>query len=208
MKVKPAYKAQQMSETTNQNHELNTKKTVLAQAMEGLDYSSSVHSQGSQQSQGSEPAHNEPEQGVQITENYSELDSYLNQSEPTHDDNQDVIEAEEMSEADAQAFSAFGVGKAAEFVESMFDHPVTIDNDTREKIAIAATPVVLKHTKGAQLPPWVAKYIMPYKEELMLIAALGSAGLSIYSQIKKAEKATPKSEPEYDKSGEVTVSAS
>jgi len=167
-----------------------------------------VQSQVLQQSQESEPTHNEPEQSAPITEDYSELDSYLNQSEPTHDDNQDVVEAEEMSEADAQAFSAFGVDKVAEYVESMFDHPVTIDNDTREKIAIAATPVVLKHTKGAQLPPWVAKYIMPYKEELMLIAALGSAGLSIYSQIKKAEKATTKSESQYDKGGEVTVSAS
>lgn len=197
-----------MSETTNQNHELNTKKTVLAQAMEGLDYSSSVHSQGSQQSQESEPTHNEPEQGVQITENYSELDSYLKQSEPSHDDNQDVVEAEEMSEADAAAFAAIGVDKASDYIETMFSQPVTIDHDTREKIAALSVPVVMKHTKGAQLPPWVAKYIMPYKEELMLIAALGSAGLSIYTQIKKAEKATPKSEPEYDKSGEVTISAS
>lgn len=66
----------------------------------------------------------------------------------------------------------------------------------------------MKHSKGAQLPPWITKYIMPYKEELMLIAALAGAGLSIHTQIRKAERDEEKAAKQFDKSGEVTISAS
>lgn len=193
-----------MSETANQNHELTTNKTVLAQAMEGLQMgsvsSSAERSQDSQQSQGLDD--NEPR------ENYSELDSFINGEETETDSETSETESEEMSEQDAAIAAGFFVDTGAGFVESHFDYPVTIDHETKQAIAKKAVPVVLKNAKGMQLPPWLIRY----REELELIGVIAMAGLSIHKQIKmakaeelRAEKAEQKSEKQYDKSGEVTI---
>ena len=196
-----------MSETANQNHELPASKTVLAQAMEGLQMgspsSSLERSQDSQQSQGlddSEPA-----------ENYSELDAFLNADTAQSDSETSEIEAEEMSAEDAEAAAGFFVDTGASFVESLFDYPVTIDHDTKQAIAQKAVPVVIKNAKGVQLPPWLIRY----REELELLGVVAMAGLSIYKQIKlakaeelRAEKTTEKasrSEMKFNNVGEVVA---
>lgn len=193
-----------MSETANQNHELTTSKTVLAQAMEGLQMgsgsSSAAHSPDSQQSQGL--GDNEQH------ESYSELDSFINGDDSETDGETNETESEEMSEQDAAIAAGFFVDTGAGFVESLFDYPVTIDHETKQAIAQKAVPVVLKNAKGMQLPPWLIRY----REELELIGVVAMAGLSIYKQIKmakaeelRAEKAEQKSEKKYDESGEVTI---
>ena len=196
MKLKPAEQIA-MSETANQNHELPANKTVLAQAMEGLQMGSPSspleHSQDSQQSQGLDDS--EP------SESYSELDAFLNADTAQSDSETSEtseIEAEEMSEQDAQIAAGFFVDTGAGFVESLFDYPVTIDHDTKQAIAQKAVPVVLKNAKGMQLPPWLIRY----REELELIGVIAMAGLSIHKQIKlakaeelKAEKAAEKAKP-------------
>lgn len=206
MKLKPAEQIA-MSETANQNHELPANKTVLAQAMEGLQMGSPSspleHSQGSQQSQGlgdSEPS-----------ESYSELDAFLNADTAQSDSETSEIEAEEMSEQDAEIAAGFFVDTGASFVESLFEYPVTIDHETKQAIAQKAVPVVLKNAKGMQLPPWLIRY----REELELLGVVAMAGLSIYKQIKlakaeelRAEKAKEKanrSEMKFNNVGEVVT---
>lgn len=184
-----------MSETANQNHELPANKTVLAQAMEGLQMGSPSspleHSQDSQQSQGLDDS--EP------SESYSELDAFLNADTAQSDSEASEIEAEEMSEQDAEIAAGFFVDTGASFVESLFDYPVTIDHDTKQAIAQKAVPVVIKNAKGMQLPPWLIRY----REELELLGVVAMAGLSIYKQIKlakaeevRAEKAMEKNQPQ------------
>lgn len=193
-----------MQEQANQQSELTTNKTVLAQAMEGLRMgsvsSSAAHSPDSQQSQGLD--------GREQTESYSELDSFINGDDSETGSETTETESEEMSEQDAAIAAGFFVDTGAGFVESLFDYPVTIDNDTKQVIAEKAVPVVLKNAKGMQLPPWLIRY----KEELELIGVIAMAGLSIHKQIKaakaeelNAQKSEQKSEKQYDKSGEVTI---
>lgn len=207
-----------MSETTR----TAPKKTLVAQAMEGLrmgsDSSSSVQSQGLQQSQESEQA-NEINVGVPFEQNlhdeYAELDALAQQANTTQTQSEtgeqiEQTESQEMSEEDTAAAAGFFVDTGAGFVESMFSVPVTIDHDTKQVIAQKAVPVLAKYTKGATLPPWLIRY----REELELFGVLAMAGLSIYKQINmqkaedlKAQKAA-KSNMQFDQSGEVTVSAS
>lgn len=196
-----------MSEQANQSHELTANKTVLAQAMEGLQMGSHSspleHSQDSQQSQGLD----DNEQ----SESYSELDAFLNADSAQTDSETSEIEAEEMSEQDAQIAAGFFVDTGAGFVESLFDYPVTIDHDTKQAIAQKAVPVVLKNAKGMQLPPWLIRY----REELELLGVVAMAGLSIYKQIKlakaeemRAEKAAEKAKPseyKFNETGEVVA---
>lgn len=134
-----------------------------------------------------------------VDNEYSELDKFLNNNEPS--DETEETESEEMSEEDAAAAAGFFVDTGAGFVESMFSVPVTIDHDTKQVIASKAVPVVLKYAKGASLPPWLVKY----REECELIAVLATAGFSIYQQIKMAK--IHEKEKQYDKGGEVKVSA-
>ena len=198
---------QEQTNQANQQSELTTSKTVLAQAMEGLQMgsgsSSAAHSPDSQQLQGLDDS--EPER------RYSELDSFINGDDSEMDgetSETSETESEEMSEQDAAIAAGFFVDTGAGFVESLFDYPVTIDHDTKQAIAQKAVPVVLKNAKGMQLPPWVIRY----KEELELIGVIAMAGLSIHKQIKaakaeelSAQKSEQKSEKQYDKSGEVTI---
>ena len=195
---------QEQTNQANQQSELTTSKTVLAQAMEGLQMgsgsSSAAHSPDSQQLQGLDDS--EPER------RYSELDSFINGDDSETDGETNETESEEMSEQDAAIAAGFFVDTGAGFVESLFDYPVTIDHDTKQAIAQKAVPVVLKNAKGMQLPPWVIRY----KEELELIGVIAMAGLSIHKQIKvakaeelNAKKSEQKSENQYDKSGEVTI---
>ncbi|NWL16326.1 hypothetical protein FHG08_11550 [Pseudoalteromonas sp. Scap03] len=198
---------QEQENQTNQQSELTTSKTVLAQAMEGLRMgsvsSSAAHSPDSQQSQGLDDS--EPER------RYSELDSFINGDDSETDGETNETESEEMSEQDAAIAAGFFVDTGAGFIESQFDYPVTIDNDTRVAIAEAAAPVLLKNAKGANLPPWVQALFVKYKEEMKLLGVLAMAGLSIRGQIKaakeelNAQKSEQKSEKQYDKSGEVTI---
>ncbi|KPH92351.1 hypothetical protein AMS57_02170 [Pseudoalteromonas undina] len=162
--------------------------------------SSAAHSPDSQQSQGLD--------GREQTESYSELDSFINGDDSETGSETTETESEEMSEQDAAIAAGFFVDTGAGFVESLFDYPVTIDNDTKQVIAEKAVPVVLKNAKGMQLPPWLIRY----KEELELIGVIAMAGLSIHKQIKaakaeelNAQKSEQKSEKQYDKSGEVTI---
>ncbi len=196
-----------MSETANQNHELPANKTVLAQAMEGLQMGSPSspleHSQDSQQSQGLDDS--EP------SESYSELDAFLNADTAQSDSETSEIEAEEMSEQDAEIAAGFFVDTGAGFVESLFEYPVTIDHETKQAIAQKAVPVVLKNAKGMQLPPWLIRY----REELELLGVVAMAGRSIHKQIKlakaeelRAEKAKEKanhSEMKFNNVGEVVT---
>ena len=195
---------QEQTNQANQQSELTTNKTVLSQAMEGLQMgsgsSSAAHSPDSQQSQGL----GDSEQ----SESYSELDSFINNPDRETGSENSEAESEEMSEQDAEIAAGFFVDTGAGFVESLFDYPVTIDNDTKQVIAQKAVPVVLKNAKGMQLPPWLIRH----KEELELICVIAMAGLSIHKQIKaakaeelNAQKSEQKSEKQYDKSGEVTI---
>ncbi|QBJ00818.1 hypothetical protein [Pseudoalteromonas phage GXT1010] len=203
-----------MSETANQNHELPANKTVLAQAMEGLQMGSPSspleRSQDSQQSQGLDDS--EP------SESYSELDAFIGVDafgpSASSDSETSEIEAEEMSEQDAEIAAGFFVDTGAGFVESLFEYPVTIDHETKQAIAQKAVPVVLKNAKGMQLPPWLIRY----REELELLGVVAMAGLSIYKQIKlakaeelRAEKAKEKanrSEMKFNNVGEVVANGS
>jgi len=177
---------------TNQA-ELNTKPTVLSQAMANLQMGSNTSSQAQSQdfspSQELEQAQAETNADSAETFHYSELDAFMAQSnepESTGDEepsSEAVTVAEEMTDEDAQFTAGFLVDSAASFTESLFSVPVTIDNDTRQVIAQKTVPVVLKYAKDAKLPPWVVKY----REELELIGVVAMAGLSIYKQIKQAK---------------------
>lgn len=192
-----------MSEQANQSNELPANKTVLAQAMEGLQMGSHSspleQSQDLQQSQGLEDNTLPFERNLH--EEYSELDAFLNADTAQGDSEVSEIEAEEMSEQDAQAAAGFFVDTGASFVESLFEYPVTIDHDTKQAIAQKAVPVVIKNAKGMQLPPWVIRY----REELELIGVIAMAGLSIHKQIKqaKAEELRAEKAAEKAKKGEM-----
>ncbi|MBE0369231.1 hypothetical protein PAUR_a3043 [Pseudoalteromonas aurantia 208] len=112
---------------------------------------------------------------------YSHLDSFTKVSDVSVAD--DITESEEMTSEDVSALACYGVSSAADFVESMIEAPVTIDNDTRELIAEKAAPVVAKYCKGG-MPSWMVKW----KEEIELGLVLGTAALSVYKQIKAHEK--------------------
>jgi hypothetical protein len=181
--------------TAEQGQPLTTNKTVLAQAMEGLEMGSrSDYSPDSQQSQ--------PLPDLDDNDNYDELDTFaqLQAEKPEKTSDTSEPESEEMSEQDAEVAAGFFVDTGAGFVESLFDYPVTIDNDTREVIAQKAVPVVLKNAKGVQLPPWVIRY----REELELLGVVAMAGLSIYKQIKIAKAEELKAEKETKKSFDET----
>lgn len=211
-----------MSEST----QTAPKKTLVAQAMEGLQMgsvsSSSAQSQDLQQSQESEVPERRRSEGKidlpfeqNIHEEYAELDALAQQANTTQTQSEtgeqiEQTESQEMSEEDAAAAAGFFVDTGAGFVESMFSVPVTIDHNTKQVIAQKAVPVLAKYTKGATLPPWLIRY----REELELFGVLAMAGLSIYKQINmqkaedlKAQKAA-KSDMQFDQSGEVTVNAS
>lgn len=186
---------QTQTETAEQTQELTANKTVLAQAMEGLKMGSrSDYSPDSQQSQ--------PLPELDDNENYDELDTFAQWQAEKPEKTCDTSEpdSEEMSEQDAEVAAGFFVDTGAGFVESLFDYPVTIDNDTREVIAQKAVPVVLKNAKGVQLPPWVIRY----REELELLGVVAMAGLSIYKQIKIAKAEELKAEKETKKSFDET----
>jgi hypothetical protein len=186
---------QTQTETADQTQELTANKTVLAQAMEGLKMGSrSDYSPDSQQSQ--------PLPDLDDNDNYDELDTFaqLQAEKPEKTSDTSEPESEEMSEQDAEVAAGFFVDTGAGFVESLFDYPVTIDNDTREVIAQKAVPVVLKNAKGVQLPPWVIRY----REELELLGVVAMAGLSIYKQIKIAKAEELKAEKETKKSFDET----
>ena len=181
--------------TAEQGQPLTTNKTVLAQAMEGLEMGSrSDYSPDSQQSQ--------PLPDLDDNDNYDELDTFAQWQAEKPEKTSDTSEpdSEEMSEQDAEVAAGFFVDTGAGFVESLFDYPVTIDNDTREVIAQKAVPVVLKNAKGVQLPPWVIRY----REELELLGVVAMAGLSIYKQIKIAKAEELKAEKETKKSFDET----
>ncbi|KZN46007.1 hypothetical protein N482_13105 [Pseudoalteromonas luteoviolacea NCIMB 1942] len=112
---------------------------------------------------------------------------------------------EEMSKEDINALAGYGVSTAADFIESMCDAPVTIDNETREVIAEKAAPVVAKYCKGGQMPAWFARF----QEEIELGIVLASVGFSMYKQIKLHERTESKAEPNKAKSsdGYVKVAA-
>ncbi|WP_138593631.1 hypothetical protein [Pseudoalteromonas aurantia] len=124
---------------------------------------------------------------LQPEHDYSHLDSFTKVSDVGVAD--DVTESEEMTSEDVSALACYGVSSAADFVESMIEAPVTIDNDTRESIAAKAAPVVAKYCKGG-MPPWLVKW----KEEIELGLVLGTAALSVYKQIKAHEKVENQSE--------------
>lgn len=145
------------------------KKTMIAQSLEGLGFGDGSELQSSEQSQ------------LQPEHDYSHLDSFTKVSDVSVAD--DVTESEEMTSKDVNALACYGVSSAADFVESMIEAPVTIDNDTRESIAEKAAPVVAKYCKGG-MPPWLVKW----KEEIELGLVLGTAALSVYKQIKAHEK--------------------
>lgn len=166
-------------------------------------------SQDSQQSQGLDDKELPFERNLR--EEYSELDAFLNADTAQSDSETSEIEAEEMSEQDAEIAAGFFVDTGAGFVESLFEYPVTIDHETKQAIAQKAVPVVLKNAKGMQLPPWLIRY----REELELLGVVAMAGLSIYKQIKlakaeelRAEKAKEKanrSEMKFNNVGEVVT---
>ena len=186
---------QTQTDTAEQAQELTANKTVLAQAMEGLKMGSrSDYSPDSQQSQ--------PLPDLDDNDNYDELDTFAQWQAEKPEKTSDTSEpdSEEMSEQDAEVAAGFFVDTGAGFVESLFDYPVTIDNDTREVIAQKAVPVVLKNAKGVQLPPWVIRY----REELELLGVVAMAGLSIYKQIKIAKAEELKAEKETKKSFDET----
>ena len=186
---------QTQTDTAEQAQELTANKTVLAQAMEGLKMGSrSDYSPDSQQSQ------QLPD--LDDNDNYDELDKFAQWQAEKPEKTSDTSEpdSEEMSEQDAEVAAGFFVDTGAGFVESLFDYPVTIDNDTREVIAQKAVPVVLKNAKGVQLPPWVIRY----REELELLGVVAMAGLSIYKQIKMAKAEELKAEKETKKSFDET----
>ena len=142
---------------------------------------------------------------------YKELEAYAvkteSEPEPEPDAKKEEVESEEMTALDAEMAAGFFINNGAAYVESMFSQPVTIDHDTKQAIADKAVPVVLKYSKGANLPPWLVRY----REEIELIAVLAGAGFSIFSQIKiakandlKATK-TQSNEMKFDSSGEVKV---
>lgn len=196
---------QLQNEMANHHSELKTKPTVLAAAMQGLQmgsgFSSLEHSQDSQQSQ-------ELDDNVQA-ETYSELDAFTQQTNSESESESSEVESEELSPEDAADAAAFFVDTGAGFVESLFDYPVTIDNDTKQAIAQKAVPVVIKNSRGMKLPPW----LIAYREELELLAVVSMAGFSIWKQIKlakaeelKAEKAAKKSEYKFNETGEVVAS--
>ena len=202
---------QLQNEMANQHSELKTKPTVLAAAMQGLQmdsgFSSSEHSQDSQQSQDLEGNKLAFEQN--LIDEYSELDAFTKQTNSENDSETGEVESEELSPEDAADAAAFFVDTGAGFVESLFDYPVTIDNDTKQAIAQKAVPVVIKNSRGMKLPPWV----IAYREELELLAVVSMAGFSIWKQIKlakaeelKAEKAAKKSEYKFNETGEVVAS--
>lgn len=181
---------QTQTETAEQTQELTANKTVLAQAMEGLKMGSrSDYSPDSQQSQ--------LLPDLDDSDNYDDLDTFAEWQAEKPEKPSDTSEpdSEEMSEQDAQIAAGFFVDTGAGFIESLFDCPVTIDNDTREVIAQKAVPVVLKNAKGVQLPPWVIRY----REELELLGVVAMAGLSIYKQIKTAKAEELKAEKAKDK---------
>lgn len=206
-----------MSEST----QTTPKKTLVAQAMEGLQMgsvsSSSAQSRDLQQSQESEQVNalKYRDHKDDLQHEYSELDALAQQANTTQTQSEtgeqiEQTESQEMSEEDTAAAAGFFVDTGAGFVESMFSVPVTIDHDTKQVIAQKAVPVLAKYTKGATLPPWLIRY----REELELFGVLAMAGLSIYKQINmqkvedlKAQKAA-ESNMQFNQSGEVTVSAS
>ncbi|MEI5638068.1 MULTISPECIES: hypothetical protein [unclassified Pseudoalteromonas] len=118
---------------------------------------------------------------------YSHLASYqgesaeLDQAQP---DTTETVEAEALTDEDMIGVTALGVEQIANFVESSFDTPVTIDNDTREVITERALPVIKKHCKGGKMPAWLAKY----QEEFQLGLVLATTAVSIISQVRKGEK--------------------
>lgn len=197
----------QQQKTAEQNSELTTKPTLLAQAMSGLqmgsDSSLSEQSQQSQQSQESKP---------EFKQEYKELDAFeqqtISQQENIDNGESDSAESEEMSDEDAEQAAAFFVGSGAGFVESLFDYPVTIDHETQQAIAAKAVPVIIKNAKGVNLPPWLIRY----REELELLAVIAGAGLSIYSQIKQAKAAEKaerkKSDLKFNNVGDVVTNGS
>lgn len=200
-----------MQEQANQHSELKTKPTVLADALANLQMgsgsSSLEHLQDSQQLQESEGNKLAFEQN--LIDEYSELDAFTKQTNSENDSETGEVESEELSPEDAADAAAFFVDTGAGFVESLFDYPVTIDNDTKQAIAQKAVPVVIKNASGLKLPPW----LIAYREELELLAVISMAGFSIYKQIKlakaedlKAEKAAKKSEYKFNETGEVIAS--
>lgn len=116
---------------------------------------------------------------------YSHLASYTGDSAELDQlgESTEVTESEVMTDDDMAGFAALGVDQLANFVESSFDAPVTIDNDTREVIAARALPVIKKHCKGGKMPPWLAKY----GEEIQLGVVLATTAFSLFSQVRKYE---------------------
>jgi len=169
------------------------KKTIVAEALENLAYSAGSDSPSLPQSQSPQ------------AQEYAHLDTFVTPaqtSELSEIDSEHTGEsiAEEMTQADIDALAGFGVSTAADFVESMIDAPVTIDNDTREVIAQKAAPVIAKYMSKGNLPAWAVRF----KEEISLGLTLATVAFSLYKQTREYEKQNPLTSKV--KSGEVKVS--
>jgi len=210
---------QLQNEMADQRSELKTKPTILAAAMQNLSMDSrgsfSEQSQELQQSQELDDNEKGEQQSETVNESYSGLDGFISDSEKASET--DETQSEELSEEDAAQMAGFFVGAGSSFVESLFDYPVTIDNETQQAISVKAVPVVKKYADGMQLPPWLVRY----REELELLGVIALAGVSIYKQIKvlkveeaKAEKAkveaekAKKSNMQFNPMGEVVTNGS
>lgn len=73
---------------------------------------------------------------------------------------------------------------------------VQIDGEQKQSLAAALADVLAKYAGNGQLPPWVIKYILPFIEELKLLAKVGVIGYSIYAQVQAEKERQAKAEAE------------
>lgn len=68
-------------------------------------------------------------------------------------------------------------------------HPyVVLEQEQRQGLAAALADVLAKYAGAGTLPPWVVQYVLPFIEELKLLAKVGTIGYAVYAQVQQ-EKA-------------------
>ena len=91
--------------------------------------------------------------------------------------------AEQEAEQLAQKGAMIIVGGLNSLIK-MAEPSVELGPMATASLMTAIPPVVKKHAGKGQLPEW----LQPYKEELVLVGALGFAGVSVSTQIKGVRK--------------------
>lgn len=86
----------------------------------------------------------------------------------------------------AEAGALESVNVMAALFSKRYPH-LKIDAEERERVAVAAAPVMLKHA-GGQMPAW----LLPYAEEFRLGMALAGVGFGIWLQAQAHEEAQEK----------------